>query len=160
MDDRTSSKPVPVLALASDDHRVMDVIEHMLSTFQPQEFDAVLVKIMNKNGIKQHLHNAINASGIWENVGIVAAAHKKQMGLHTWKMLQAVTSVLHRPGHQLSAQKLEGITGLKHHMFEKTMEGVCTEVVQRDRSSTRNPHRALVVPWAERNMMPSPHSTV
>ena len=130
--------------LQPSDHRVTDLIKHVLNTFDPHEFDDLLVEVIKKPEINKELRSVVNATGIWKNLSVLAAEHGIQRGVHTWKALQAVTSVLLRPGHRLSSKKLETITGIKSHLFEHKIEDICKEATQSDRSSTRNPHLFLV----------------
>ena len=102
----------------------------------------------------------ICATVIWENIREIVAAHQTQKGVHTWKLLQSVTSVLHRPGHHLPTVKLESITSIPYHHFTKNVSLLCSETSDADRSGTRNPHMHKVEEWARGAMMHSPHSSV
>ena len=131
-----------------DDYRVDIVIQHLLEAFEPHEYDALVVLNLKKKEISAEVRNVINASGIWKNINLVTEEHQREQGLQSWKALQVSTALLHRPqgaGHRLSARKLEDMTGLREHMFAKTVDNVLKEERKPDRSATRNPKLVLVI---------------
>ena len=150
------SQPV----LSSKDHRVGFIIGYIKDHFETHEYDRLLLHILHQKAIKTHVDNVVVATGIWQNLRQFAKQHIKQMGVHTWKLLQAVTSVLHLPGHHLSTAKLARITRISAHHFSKGVDVVCKEANAADRSGTRNPHAHKIEPWVLETMMPSPHSAV
>jgi hypothetical protein len=150
----------PPINLPATDHRIETMLKYMSDSFDTAEFDSVLLHMIKKKSIGEHVSSVIPFAAIMENLAFVADQHQKQRGVHTWNLLQAVTAVLYSPGNNCSIDKFHKMTGLPQHYFKKTVEVLCKEATAADRSGTRNPHLHLVEEWALENMMHSPHSSV
>jgi hypothetical protein len=50
--------------LQPTDHRVRDIIKHLEDTFEPHEYHALLLQIINKKAIRDKLTSVVNATGI------------------------------------------------------------------------------------------------
>lgn len=139
---------------------MITIMKYIKDNFETHEYDALFVLLLHHKPIETHVDNVVVATGIWQNVQEFALEHKQQMGIHTWKLFQAITSVLHLPGHHLPTLKLCRITGIPQHHFQKSVSDICKQAATIDRSGTRNPHTFKVEAWALEAMMPSPHSSV